>query len=536
MSRSVAIIGAGMAGLAAARGFIHEGWNVTVYEASAGVGGVWNSCYSFATLQTPSDCYYFGDFPFPHPVDELATAEQLVKYFKAFADQFKITERIRFNTRVNKIVKRADGKRGWRLETSEGITGASAFADFDFVVSAQGLYSGGPRMIKYLGTEVFERPILHSSQLKHHLEVLESPKIAIIGTGKTAADIAMYHAQNCTDPERETHLIFRTARWFAPYFMFGFKSPEIFANYRITGTSSDMWGKIWRFVRTGMRKDKVLNARELEKKVRKEKKEDEERELPATALFAWLLGYRADDSFKPKCKVAKQCAVNMQPPRFLDYLRSGRIQAHPQKQVTRLGPRSMHLYDLKEDGTIQDDFTIENVDAIILATGFKQTMIVPEGMEDLVESGGVFLYRDIIHPDIQDMAFLGNSSGVVTVIATSMAVHWLLGMLTGALDLPSSAEQHKAISDDRERTFKKCGRGRDLGAGGGGDFEYCDALCIDLGVSPLRKARKWWGGVWNPMACLHELFGKYNPKDYLFHEIEAEVADARAMRVGGSLV
>ncbi|KAJ3401689.1 hypothetical protein HDU80_005811 [Chytriomyces hyalinus] len=515
--KRVAVIGAGMAGLAAARAFKATGWEVTVFEASARVGGVWSSCYEFARLQTRSESYYFGDFPFPFPVDEFATADQLQAYFEAFALHTGIKDAIRFNTKVVRIKeRRVQGRPGWALEVSTLDSSASLTPDaleFDFVVSAQGLYSGAPKMLCFPGQEDFGAPIIHSAHLKSHPGTLEFQNIAIVGLGKTAVDCAMRHANNQNSMERQTHLIFRTPTWFAPIRIFGLRLPEVFEHNRFMGTSKDTWRSLW-YLWRGITEPTLTE----EQRAAKEAKEDIEREKPASPVFAWLFGYKKGDPLRPAAKVGKQCGLNMQPERFLEYTRTGRIQTH-RGTVEKLSNRTIHLAST----------TIKNVDALVLATGFKQTMVVPDGFEHVIEGGGAFLYRGIVHPDIRDMAFIGMTSGVVTVPATTVAVHWLLAFVRGDLLLPSRDLQMEEIQRERKRAQKICGV--DGGAGRNGSFSHIDRLCMDMGITPLRKLKKRGlvpNGSWNPLLwCLgwiDELFGYYGPLDYKFDDVEAEIA------------
>lgn len=45
MTLSIAVIGAGVSGIGSARVFIEKGYDVTVYEASDKLGGVWAKTY-----------------------------------------------------------------------------------------------------------------------------------------------------------------------------------------------------------------------------------------------------------------------------------------------------------------------------------------------------------------------------------------------------------------------------------------------------------------------------------------------------------
>ena len=55
----VAIIGAGVAGLQAASRLKIRGFDVTIFEKSDDVGGVWRSNYADFGLQVPKDLYEF---------------------------------------------------------------------------------------------------------------------------------------------------------------------------------------------------------------------------------------------------------------------------------------------------------------------------------------------------------------------------------------------------------------------------------------------------------------------------------------------
>lgn len=45
MTLSIAVIGAGVSGIGSARVFIEKGYDVTVYEATDKLGGIWAKAY-----------------------------------------------------------------------------------------------------------------------------------------------------------------------------------------------------------------------------------------------------------------------------------------------------------------------------------------------------------------------------------------------------------------------------------------------------------------------------------------------------------
>lgn len=63
----VAVIGAGVAGLASAKVLKQDGFAVTVFDKDEGVGGVWAASRAYPGLRTnnPAPTYAFSDFPPP---------------------------------------------------------------------------------------------------------------------------------------------------------------------------------------------------------------------------------------------------------------------------------------------------------------------------------------------------------------------------------------------------------------------------------------------------------------------------------------
>ena len=64
---TVAVIGAGIAGLSAAKILGGYGFEVTVYDKAPDVGGVWSRTrrYPGLTTQNSADTYALSDFPMP---------------------------------------------------------------------------------------------------------------------------------------------------------------------------------------------------------------------------------------------------------------------------------------------------------------------------------------------------------------------------------------------------------------------------------------------------------------------------------------
>ena len=119
-----AVIGAGPSGLSAARALQKQGIEVDGYEASHGVGGLWDitnprsSMYESAHLISSRTTTEFAEFPMRSDAD-YPSHRVLRDYFQSYADHFGLTALFRFDTHVTRL-EPADG--GWNL-TAAGPDG-----------------------------------------------------------------------------------------------------------------------------------------------------------------------------------------------------------------------------------------------------------------------------------------------------------------------------------------------------------------------------------------------------------------------------
>ena len=98
----VAVVGAGPGGLVAAKYAIEAGFDVTVFEASDGLGGQWHTTAGHSGVwpgmhtNTSRAMTAFSDFPAPADYPLHPAAEQVDAYLHAYARKFGVIDRIRF--------------------------------------------------------------------------------------------------------------------------------------------------------------------------------------------------------------------------------------------------------------------------------------------------------------------------------------------------------------------------------------------------------------------------------------------------------
>ena len=104
--RRIAIVGAGVAGLATARVLLQQGLDCTIFERSAEIGGVWTDGYLNFGAQVQRELYEFPDWPLPADSPDFAPGPVIQGYLADYANHFGVTPRIRFGSEVTNIAER----------------------------------------------------------------------------------------------------------------------------------------------------------------------------------------------------------------------------------------------------------------------------------------------------------------------------------------------------------------------------------------------------------------------------------------------
>lgn len=223
------MIGAGPAGLVAARELRKEGHRVVVLEQNHDVGGQWlydpkvegedplgrdttqkvhSSIYESLRLTSPREIMGFTDFPFlvkkGRDMRRFPGHKELLLYLKDFCEWFHLREMIRFNTRVEYVGMLNYGMFGEELRwvvRSKGKNSDNVVEEvFDAVVVSTGHYSK-PRLPSIKGMDVWRRKQLHSHIYRIGDE-FRNEVVVVVGDSLSGQDISM----ELVDIAKEVHL------------------------------------------------------------------------------------------------------------------------------------------------------------------------------------------------------------------------------------------------------------------------------------------------------------------------------------------
>lgn len=238
---TVAIVGAGMSGLAAAYRLRQAGIAFTVFEKNQDVGGTWlENTYPGCRVDVPNHLYSYSfaqSDEWPH---HFSTQETLLDYFRRCADEFGLREHIRFDTEVESA-HWDDDEAKWVvcLHTPEG----EEVVEVDAVVSAVGQLNR-PKYPDIPGREEFAGEAFHSARWDHDVD-LSGKRVGVVGNAASAAQFIPIVA------EEAGHLtVFqRTPNWFVPTFEYHEEVPEgLRWLFRHVPTYSN-WYRFWQFWR-----------------------------------------------------------------------------------------------------------------------------------------------------------------------------------------------------------------------------------------------------------------------------------------------
>lgn len=182
----VAVIGAGVSGIAAGYRLQQTHLDFTMYEKNEDVGGVWwENRYPGCRLDTPNFAYSLSfaqkqDWP-----QQFSRQPEIQSYLATVASASGLKRHIRFGTEVDEMRFNED-RATWTL-TIRDSSGGVTQEEFNAVITAVGILSR-PSLPDIAGLDTFKGRIVHSAVWPEDLD-LAGKRVAIVGTGASAFQI-----------------------------------------------------------------------------------------------------------------------------------------------------------------------------------------------------------------------------------------------------------------------------------------------------------------------------------------------------------
>ena len=230
MIKTVAVIGAGPAGLPTIKNFVDQGFDVTAFDICEDVGGNWryndgtghSSVFDTTHIISSKYTSEYEDFPLPKDSPDYPSHVQLLRYFNAYATEFGLRQHIHFKTTVTKADPIEDGR--WRV-TWETDGQAPETREFDALCVASG-HHHTPRMPDYPGA--FTGEYIHSHDYKRAAP-FAGKRVLVIGGGNSACDVAVETSR----VSQETFISWRRGYWLIPKFIFGTPVDKFFYKFKM---------------------------------------------------------------------------------------------------------------------------------------------------------------------------------------------------------------------------------------------------------------------------------------------------------------
>jgi 4-hydroxyacetophenone monooxygenase len=177
---TVAIIGAGLAGVGAAYRLKQAGIAFVILERHHEVGGVWSeNNYPGCHLDTSNFNYSYSFNQNPHWKEEYASRAAVLEYLQSSAEKFRLQEHIRYNTEVVAgEYNESDGSWNLTLKKSDGSIeqmGVQA------LISAVGQLNR-PNFPAIENIDAFAGHAWHTARWNHEVD-LTGKRVGVIGTG-----------------------------------------------------------------------------------------------------------------------------------------------------------------------------------------------------------------------------------------------------------------------------------------------------------------------------------------------------------------
>jgi dimethylaniline monooxygenase (N-oxide forming) len=494
----IAVIGAGISGIATAHTLKKNGFQAVVFEKSQILGGVWATAYPEVHLQNIYNQYHLSDLDWPFKPDLHPTGEQIMRYLKAAVEHLKLD--IRLGHEVLEMKEQTDG---WLLRYKND--GGIHEELFDYAILAAGHYTDGKNNPQFLDQDQFKGKIITERDVTS-LDIFNGKGVVVVGYGKSALDMATLAAERSA----QVHHVFRTPAWLIPEWILGAHfTYALFTRFgNVMMTSWAQPTAMERFLHNRLRF--IISS--------------------FWDFIQSIVKFQLERTGKGRDQAAKDRLKVLIPEHkiLMDFRSSGALgpeDYYPLVADGKILPYHSEIECFSYDSVQLKDGRVIPCDLVVLSVGYLTPTFpfLPEKYRTLLEAekDGVQLYRHLIHPRIPRLAFAGFNHGYMHVATVEIATQWLCAYLRGELELPSIEEMERSMEHVRDwkRENIKFENARSCAVSTRFQ-QYIDILLKELEVSPYRKMP-------NPFA---EVFSRYEAADYkgIFEEYERRKAKRTA--------
>ncbi|XP_069497368.1 dimethylaniline monooxygenase [N-oxide-forming] 2-like isoform X3 [Ambystoma mexicanum] len=446
MVKTVAVIGAGCAGLAAVKSCLEEGLQPTCFEKSNDLGGIWRymeeveegraSIYRSLVTNSSKEMSCYSDFPMPAHFPNYMHNSKFLEYLKLYAEHFNLMKHIKLQTKVCSVKKCPDFITTGQWDVVTEKNGKQESAIFDAVLVCTGRYvKPNFPLESYKGLERFKGTYLHSREYKHPA-AFQGKRVLVVGAGNSGVDIAT----DLSDVAAQVFISTRRGCWMLSRLSdHGYPWDVCFT------TRFKIWLRL---------------------------------SLP-TALVNWLFVRKLNEWFDQEVYGLQRDNSLWKEPLLNDELPACIIRGS-----VVVKPAAVEFSET--DVTFGDE-TREDIDAIIFATGFAIDLPFPDESVIKTSDSKVFLYKNVFPPKLEKptLAFIGLVQPIAsTLVVNEMQARWATRVLKGMLRLPSEKKKNSGDVTRDEKLESKW-----YGSVQGHIFqiefiEYLDEIASEIGVKP----------------------------------------------------
>lgn len=400
----VAVIGAGCSGITAVKNCLERGLDVTCFEVNNDIGGNWiyseqqshsSVCETTHIISSKTLSAYL-DFPMPEAYPDYPSHEQVLRYFRSYADHFGLRPYIRFNTPVPKATLLPD--RRWEISLDDG-----SVETFDYLLTANGHHHDPRHPVDV--RERFTGRYLHSHDYKHNRSFV-GQRVLVIGSGNSGCDCAVEISRVAS----QTDISIRSPRYIIPKFFLG--RPIDTYNRRLLSLPGPL---------------KAL--------------------LQQLTLRIGVGDYRDYGLEKPTDPVTKSHpTLNSE---LLYKIRHGKVT--PRKGIAKIVDRRVTF----TDGSDAEYDTIVAATGYRITFPFLERELI-----DYAEADRIELYQRMFHPEFPSLIFIGlfQPQGAIWPLADAQS-RLAAAYMAGEYALPEHLpERAAADSDHIEREFTRSKR------------------------------------------------------------------------------